>query len=133
MPDAILAMVRDAVPPDVTVYDGQVPEQPPDRYVVLYMDNGTRRAEGVEHQSTGRLFRWQVTTVAPDRGMAGWLAEAVADALTDQRPDVPGWSPGLIEHTHSRTPRADEQVLARTVVVAFDLYQLLAEKLPAAV
>jgi hypothetical protein len=139
VPDAILAMVRAAVP-GVTVYDGRVPdgpqeETPPDRYVAAYIDPGTLDDGGIEnrkvaHQSTGLTVRWQVTSVAPDRQMAAWLAERVRDGLVDQRPTVAGWACGLIEHTLSRLPRPDEQVQERPVVVAVDQYQLLAERLP---
>src|SRR5690606_41937784 len=79
-------MVRDALPDDVSVYDGQVPEPPPRRYVVVYADHGTRSAaERVDDQSTSVTYRWQVTSVAPDRGMAHWLAERVADRSEERR------------------------------------------------
>lgn len=135
IPAAILALVRDSVP-GVTVYDGRVPDgpghdPPPDRYVAVYIDRGTRSAEAVDSVSTSRTWRWQVTCVAPDRGMAAWLAERVADGLVDVRPKVDGWVCGQIEHTFSQQPQADEQVQERPVMVAVDLYALLAEKLPA--
>lgn len=133
VPAAIKDLVEAAVDP-VTVYDGRVPDgsvagEPPERYVALYIDNGTREHGQVAQESTGRLFRWQTTCVAPDRGMAGWLADRVADALTDSRPAADGFDCGLVEHTFSRTPRPDEQVQERPVVVAIDRYQLLAERL----
>jgi len=99
--------------------------------VAVYIDRGTRSAEAVDSVSTSRTWRWQVTCVAPDRGMAAWLAERVADGLVDVRPKVDGWVCGQIEHTFSQQPQADEQVQERPVVVAVDLYALLAEKLPA--
>lgn len=135
IPAAILALVGEAVP-GVTVYDGRVPDGPghdplPDRYVAVYIDRGTRSGEAVDSVSSSRTWRWQVTCVAPDRGMAAWLAEQVADALVDVRPTVGGWVCGQIKHTFSQQPQADEQVQERPVVVAMDLYVLLAEKLPA--
>lgn len=130
IPDTILGMVRDALPDDVPVYDGQVPEPPPRRYVVVYADHGTRSAaERVDDQSTSATYRWQVTSVAPDRGMAHWLAERVADALTDARPEVEGWVTGEIAHTYSQLAASDDQVLERRVVTAVDQYLLLAERI----
>src|SRR5690606_41566190 len=112
-------MVRDALPDDVSVYDGQVPEPPPRRYVVVYADHGTRSAaERVDDQSTSVTYRWQVTSVAPDRGMAHWLAERVADVLTDARPEVEGWVTGEIAHTYSQLAACDDQVRARRVGAA---------------
>lgn len=131
--DVILQMIRAAVP-GVTVYDGRVPDSPdsgvpPERYVVLYVDTGTRSAETVEHRSTSETWRWQTTCVAPDRGMAAWLARRIGDALTDTRPAVAGWSCGLIEHTFSQLSTSDELVQERPVVSAIDQYRLIAERL----
>lgn len=126
---AFLQAIRDALP-GVQVFDGQVLPQPPQRYVVVYPDIGTREADTVEHQSTSTTFRWQTTCVAPDREMAAWLAETVQNALVDTRPEVDGWSTGLVEHTFSLPPARDETVLERPVVVAIDRYQLLADRLP---
>lgn len=133
LPDAVLTMIRAAVPA-VTVYDGQVPDDqaagvPPERYVAVYLADPTRAADNVEHTSTGGTLRWQVTSVAPDRGMASWLASQIRDALVDARPTAAGWSAGLIEHTLALPPRVDEQVQERPAVVAVDQYVLLAEQL----
>lgn len=146
--DAIVALVVDALPAgaylwqrsdtapapdDLVVFDGIVPPAPPDRYVAVYCDDGTRNAGQVSHESTGATFRWQTTCVAPDRQMAAWLAGRVKDGLVDASPVVDGWSPGLIEHTFAQLPRPDEQVLERAVVFAVDQFRLLAERLPAPV
>lgn len=134
VPAAILALVEAAVP-GVTVYDGRVPDStdtgdpPPERYVAVYADNGTREHGQVAHESTGRLYRWQTTCVAPDREMAAWLAGRVADALTDARPTAAGFACGLVEHSFSQSPRPDEQVQERPVVIAVDQYRLMAERL----
>lgn len=134
--DAILDMIRDAVP-GVTVYDGRVPdgpeqETPPERYVAVYLDPGTRTADNVAHESVATVHRWQTTCVAPDRGMAQWLADRVRDRLVDHQPSATGWNPGLIRHTFAQLPRPDEQVQERPVVTAVDQYALDAERLPAA-
>lgn len=144
VPDAILAMVVAALPgsylweqysspaptADLVVFDGIVPPTPPDRYVVVYVDDGTRSdADSVCHQSTSVTFRWQTTCVGPDRAMASWLAGRIKDAIVDARPTVDGWDPGLIEHTFSQLPQRDEQVLERPTVFAVDQFRLLAERL----
>lgn len=131
---AILTRARQAVPA-VTVYDGKVPDgqvsgQPPERYAVLYLADPRMSAENVAHQSTGGHLSFQVTSVAPDREMASWLATRIRDALVDHRPQAAGWSPGLIEHTFTAEPRPDEQVQERDVILLVDRYQLLAERLP---
>lgn len=145
IPDTILDMVVAALPgsylwqshnpqvpdfEDLVVFDGIVPPEPPRRYVVVYLDDGTRdAADMVAHVSSSFLHRWQTTCVAPDRQMASWLAGRVKDALVDARPVVDGWSPGLIEHTFSQLPKPDEQVLERPVMFAVDQFTLLAERL----
>src|SRR5690606_41392325 len=122
-------MVRDALPDDVSVYDGQVPEPPPRRYVVVYADHGTRSAaERVDDQSTSVTYRWQVTSVAPDRGMAHWLAERVADVLTDARPEVEGWVTGESAHTYSQLAASVDQVLGRPAVAGGDQSRQLTER-----
>lgn len=129
----MLALVEAAVP-GVTVFDGRVPdgqqeEIPPERYVALYIDHGSRDpAARVDHASTSRTWRWQTTCVAPDREAAAWLAERVADGLTGVRPIAAGWSPGLIDHIGAQLPRPDELVQERPTVIATDQYQLIAER-----
>ena len=41
---------------------------------------------------------------------------------------VVGWQCGMIEHTLTRQPRRDEQVLERPVVFVVDQYRLVAER-----
>lgn len=136
VPGAILAMIRAAVP-GVTVYDGRVPDSgdpeiPPERYVAVYADHGTRAdplGEGrVDQEPTGAMFRWQTTCVAPDREMAGWLAGRVVTALAGKRPAAAGWHCGLIEHTFSQLPRPDELVKERPAVVVIDQFRVIAER-----
>lgn len=146
MQDTILAMVVAALPDaylwshvdstvpsaeDLVVFDGIVPPQPPRRYVVVYLDDGTRdSAELVCGTSSSHTFRWQTTCVAPDRVMASWLSQKVKDAIVDQVPPAPGWSAGQIQHVFSQLPRPDEKVLERPVMFTVDQFSLLAERLP---
>lgn len=130
--DAILALIEAAVPA-VTVFDSGAPDEDgseavPERYAVFWPDMGTPRKGQVANQSTGRVYRWQVNAVAPDRQMAEWIATRIAAALEDVRPHITGYLCGQIEHPFSLPARRDEQVLSRRVVVAMDRYQLLAEQ-----
>lgn len=131
LPGAYLWEETGSTPPvgDLVVFDGIVPDTPPHRYVVVYVDDGTRRAENVAHESTGATFRWQTTSVAPDRPTTAWLSGKVKDGLLDVSPTVDGWSTGLIQHTFSQLPQRDEQVLERAVLFAVDQFSLLAERL----
>ena len=131
--DAILAIITAAVPL-VTVFDSGAPDEDssepiPERYAVFWPDTGTPEKGQVSNESTGRIYRWQVTAVAPDRGMAEWIATRIAAALEDLRPTIPGFSCGQIDHTFSLPARRDEQVLSRRAIVAMDRYELLAEQI----
>lgn len=130
--DAVIDMITAGIPAGVPVYDNAVPDdgvggEPPQRYVVLWMPNPTRDTEGVDGQSTDRLTRWQTTAVAPDRGMAAWLSNAVTDALTDETPIVEGWVCGPIQHSMSFQPDAEEMVLSRKRVSIMDRFESRAQ------
>lgn len=127
VPDEILALIAAAVP-GVTVFDGRVGPTPDDRYVVVYPDPGTVKALAVCGQSDSATFRWQVTSVGPDRERAAWLAVAVRDATVDVRPVVAGWACGLVCHSYAQLPQHDEAVAERPVVYQVDLYDLLAAR-----
>lgn len=135
VPDAILALIEAAIP-GVTVFDSGVPDEDeseplPTRYAVYWPDDGTR-ALGPEDmrvavQSTGEQFTFQVSSVAPDRQMAAWIARTIRDAITDETPIVEGYSCGPIRHTLSASPDRNEQVLSRRSVLIADRYELLAD------
>lgn len=143
VPDAIVALAVAALPgaslwddadgtPSIDallVFDGAVPPTPPRRYVVVYPDIGNRSASAVCDQSDDVMFRWQATSVAPDRQMAAWLAKKMQDGFVDARPTVAGYGFGLIRHTYSQPPQRDEAILERPVVYQVDQYSLLATKL----
>lgn len=148
VPDAVVAAVVAALPTgtylwdptdddpvpidDLVVFDGIVPPQPPRRYVVIYADPGTLAALGVCSESDSATYRWQVTSVAPDRPMASALATRVRDGIVDSRPSVTGWSCGQIKHNYASMPARDEQVTERPVVYQVDQYVLLAGRIAAA-
>lgn len=136
VPDAVLALIRAAVP-TLTVYDSMIPDQnqpqpPPERYAIFWPDDGSRDIgedqKRVAVQTTGELYTWQVSSIAPDRGMAAWIAKKIRDAITDVSPAIEGYSCGYIEHLFSVTNR-EEQVLAVRSVMIPDRYQLLADRI----
>lgn len=124
---AILASIQAAVP-GVAVFDGIVPDEPPDRYVVVYVDDGTVAALAVCARSDSATCRWQTTCVAPDREMAGWLATRIRDATVDSAPVAAGWVCGQVCHQFSERPSRDETVQEKPVVFKIDLYDLLATR-----
>lgn len=143
VPDAVVAAVADALPDaevwdgktpfdddDLLVFDGIVPPKPPRRYVVVYADPGTVAALAVCGESGAATFRWQVTSVAPDRQLASMLAVAVRDGTVDMVLVPDGWSCGPVRHNYAGLPARDEQVLERPVVFQVDQYVLLASRVP---
>lgn len=132
VPDAIVTLVEAAVP-EVRVYDSGVPEEPPDRYAVVWPDDGSRGLVPddmrVASRSTGEEYRFQVSSVAPDRARAAWIARIIRDAITDATPAVAGYACGPIQHVFSAAPDREEQVLARRAVLIADRYELLVERL----
>lgn len=140
VPDVVLALIEAAVP-GVVVFDSGVPDedesvQVPDRYAVFWPDDGTRGLDPenmrVATVSTGERFRFQVSSVGPDRQMAAWIARRIRDAITDAVPAVDGYSCGPIRHTMTFSPVREEQVLARRAVLIADRYEILADRATAA-
>lgn len=129
VPDVVYGLLT-AAAGDVTVYDGRVPEEPDARYAVFWPDIGTVRAAAVCGVSDDAVFRWQVTSVAPDRQQAAWLAERLRDAIVDARPIADGWVCGQIVHTYSQQPQHDETVMELPVVYMGDLYEVRAQRVP---
>lgn len=136
VPDVVLGLIVAAVPV-VTVFDSGVPDEDeseplPTRYAVYWPDDGTRGLDPddmrVAVQSTGERFTFQVSSVAPDRQMAAWIARTIRNAITDVTPVVEGYSCGPIQHTLSASPDRQEQVLSRRSVLIADRYEFLADR-----
>lgn len=127
LPDAVLAKIRAAVP-DVTVYDGIIPAEPPARYVIVFIDDGTLSALAVCGRHDTATVRWQVQSIAPDRQAASWIAQKIRDTTVDTMPVADGWACGPIRHVFSERPGNDETVGERPVVFKPDLYDLLATR-----
>jgi len=130
--DDILTLMRDPIP-TVTVFDSGAPDENntpdiPERYAVYWPDLGTPEAGAVCGTFTGGMYRWQMTYVAPDRGMAEWMANEIRVAVLGVKPFIPGFVCGQVQLPISLPARRDEQVLARRVVVLIDRFELLAEQ-----
>lgn len=125
MIDAHIAAVRNLVDtvPNVTVYDGGVPNSPTYPYVVLYGDQGAALANAYTEVSTYRSFRVQTTTVAVNQPQARALAERVESALLDVRPAVTGRTCGPIRKEASQPVRRDDDV-DPAVFYAVDIWLL---------
>lgn len=140
IPDAVLTAVTAALPGatlwngqpitanSLWVFDGRVEPTPPERYAVVYVDNGTLTALAVCDESDSVTVRWQVTSVAPNRARAAWVADQIRDNTVDTTLTATGWVCGQIKHTYSQMPQRDEQVLERPVMFMVDLYELLATR-----
>jgi hypothetical protein len=141
VPDAVVAAVAAALPDadvwdgstpfdddDLLVFDGIVPPKPPRRYVVVYADPGTLAALAVCSESDAATFRWQVTSVGPDRQVASLLAVTIRDGIVDDRLTAVGWACGPVQHNYASLPAKDEQVQERPVVFQVDQYALLAAR-----
>ena len=133
LPDAVLELIQASVP-SVTVFDGGVPDQDesveiPDRFAVYWPDIGTIENGQVSQDPTGELFRFQVNAVAPDRGMADWIARAIRDRIVTVKPRVSGYQCGRIQHEFSLPAQEDNQVLSKRRVLLISRYTLLAEQI----
>lgn len=142
VPDAVLAEIVAAIPGGVLaptdtdqqftagqipVFDGIIPKTPPDRYVIVYIDNGTRHALAACGQSDSAYVRWQTTAVAPDGGQVRWLGDKVLGSV-DVTPTATGWVCGQIQHVYGQRPQRDETVAERPVVYLIDQFEVLATR-----
>lgn len=141
LPDAVIARVVSALPGaylwagtdpipdgDLVVFDGIVPPEPPTRYAVVYIDDGTLAALAACGRQDSATVRWQVTSVAPDRQQASWISQKIRDNTVDTTPTPDGWVCGPVNHVFSERPGRDETVGERPVVYKPDLYDLLATR-----
>lgn len=131
--DTLLAMVKAAIP-TVTVYDGIITDKEdslPARYAVLYVPPGLAIAGDVGVTANGRRYDWSITFVAsaPDvhnaselRWQVQWAQQRVRDYLTARKLTAGGQK---IEHAHAELPSRDEQIPARVVLYASDMYRAL--------
>jgi hypothetical protein len=133
LPDAVLALIQ-GLPDMVRVFDSGVPDEDestviPDRFAVYWPDSGAVENSSVGMDPTGDLFRFQVNAVAPDRGMADWIARTIRNGIVNVKPFVPGYQCGRIQHEFPLPAQIDEQVLSKRRVVLINRYTLLAEQI----
>lgn len=118
--DAVLALV-DAVP-NVTVYDGQVPNDPALPYVVIRTDTGRRERSALPASSDRLTVRIWATSVGETRASAQWVSEKVTTALLDVRPTVTGRTAFPITSVNSQPAREDDVV--KPLVFVLDEFEL---------
>lgn len=108
--DAILAMVRAAVPASCGIYEGVAPasEDPP--FAVFYFDSGQKSPfERTVLNDAPRDLRYQTTAVGATPEQARWVADKVAAALYGGVPTVSArlvWP--VIEESSQPIRRDDE-------------------------
>jgi len=105
---AVLALV-DSVP-NVTVYDGTVPDHPSLPYVVVRTDSGTWTRTALTAASDQITMDVYATSVGESRDQAQWVSEKVMSALLDVRPTIVGRTCAPIESIQSQPVQRDDDV-----------------------
>ena len=118
---AVVALVD--ADPNVTVYDGQVPNEPSLPYVVIRTDSGRRERSALPASSDRVTVRIWATSVGETRASAQWVSEKVTTALLDVRPTVTGRSCFPITSVNSQPAREDDVV--KPLVFALDEFELV--------
>ena len=94
------------------VYDGEAPSAAdpttPERYVVLWPDNGDPQAEHLCGTSSTVTMLIQTTAVGKTADQARWVADKVFPALLDVRPTVAGRVCDPIRHDTAQPIRRDD-------------------------
>ena len=119
---AVLALID--AQPNVTVYDGQVPNRPVLPYAVMYADQGGAGQSAFSGKSDFRVWRFQTTAVGSTPEQCRWLAERVELALLDVAPVVTGRTCGRIDKLDSQPVRRDDTV-DPALFYAVDRWQFL--------
>lgn len=127
--DAVLGLLR-AVP-NLTVYDGRVPDAPVTPYVVVYSSAGTAGRESLVPVSDALALPFQVTSVGKSTREALWAAERSRAALLDVVPTVSGRRLQPIAQDSSSPVRRDDSVDPPLLFVV-DTYSTISRPLTAA-
>jgi hypothetical protein len=135
--NAVVAQLRAAIDPKVTVYDGAVPatpNKPAVPYVVVYPDTAPLSRDRLAAESTLARLRFQVTSVGVTRDHAQAVADTANAALIDHRLTVPGWAPGPIALDEAlAVPVRPDQDVTPPVFYAVEQFTLTATAVPSAV
>lgn len=89
--DALLAMVRAAVPDECKIYLARADQDAVSPYAVFYPDTGRKSAfQRTVLNEAPRDLRYQVTSIGDTPEQAIWVADKVASALSGGVPTVAG-------------------------------------------
>jgi hypothetical protein len=118
--------------PNLTVYDGEVPNGATGRYVVFYLTTpqGVERSRRVSADSPKRRFTLSTMYVGDTPNECRWVAEKVHDALLRQRLTVAGWvNDPFLPPTTSAQVRKDDST-SPVAWIATDVWQFNASPAP---
>lgn len=113
-----------AVPLRVWDTTGAEPAYP---YVVVYGDAGIRSSDRESEQRTVRSIGWQTTVVAANRNQCRLTVSALAEALEDWTPTVPGRHLSKVDHEGSQPVRPDRELPDRVLYIATDQWRVVSE------
>ena len=105
--DAVRELLTDL---PVTLYEGQVPDEPGFPYALFNMDTGRGGDRRLSGRTARRTFDFMVTSVGLTPQSVRVIADQVMDRLLDVRPQVAGFRSGLIRHVTSIPVRPDTDV-----------------------
>lgn len=88
--DFVKGLLVAGLPVSMTLYEGQVPDEPAFPYAVLRMDTGVDAATHLCGTSSEASMRFMVTSVGLTDASARVVAGAVRAAVLDMRPVVAG-------------------------------------------
>ena len=94
----------------VTLYDGQVPDNPSVPYVVVYFDQGNPRPTTVNSGRWMQHFIFQTTYVAESAAQLRIIADKVEDVLRGTKLDVYRTATTPVEKRSTQSARTDLDV-----------------------
>lgn len=121
--DAILAVVRAAVPVGVTVYDSIVPGIASERYVIMHIPDDLRETMAVDAVSDCIYVTFHAITVASNNNPAYAapecrdLARRVRTALVDRVITADGMSAARVQMEGVNPPQPDETTPDKKVFI----------------
>ncbi len=119
---AVLAKLQ-AVP-QLTTYDGLVPNLPEHPYVVLWMSAPNRLSSRMCGVQSDAVQTFATTAVATDANQIGWVQEKVHGALVDAAVTVTGRSCERVKHEDTAPIDIDYDV-DPPVLTAVDIWRFL--------